>query len=96
MLHVWGATCLGTLQIRVTRLLMNAGPGENTLDIERTWVAYLQKKLTAELCSQRSITEARVFHADADRLLDEANRSDGDATEGKITMNQPNRWSAWR
>lgn len=92
LLHVWPPPTGGTIQIRVTKLLADAGPGANELDIERVWVPYLQKALTAELLQQRSVVEAKALRTEAEALLVEVNDADGEQTQSTLTFRRENRW----
>ena len=92
LLHVWPPPTGGTIQIRVTRLLADAGPGANELDIERVWVPYLQKALTAELLQQRSVAEAKAVRTEAEALLTEVNNADGEQSQTTLTFRRENRW----
>lgn len=91
--HLWPVPELGgTLQIKVTRLLADAGPGENTLDVARLWVPYLQRALAAELCRQRSAQEAATMRLEAEAMLTELNRVDGESSVCTVKWTRTNRW----
>lgn len=83
----------GTLRLRVQRMLMDAGGGEHTVELERYWTSYLIQQVGGELAQETGLTQrAGLCFARALELRKKAMGQDTAHTNGRITFVHETIW----
>jgi hypothetical protein len=84
----------GTLRLRVQRMLMDAGPGTHTVELERYWVQYLIQALAAEIAQSKSLADmAQLCLVRAEALKLKCLNQDSPHVDGQITWSHRTAWS---
>jgi hypothetical protein len=83
----------GTLRLHVQRMLMDAGPGDNTLELERYWAAYFVQQLAGELAQGAGMDQKATMHlARAEAMKQRCLRQDTTNVNSQITVEHATVW----
>lgn len=84
----------GTLRLRVHRMLMDAGPGNSTLELAPFWEKFLVQALAGELAQANGMqAAAQLALLRAEGLKKKCLGKDSDNVHSQITWSHPTVWS---